>query len=124
MSKILVIEDDMDNLELVRLLLSNAGHEVLAASDGRKGLKTIQTEKPDLILLDLTIPEIDGWKMAGMLKEDPATRETPLVALTAHTLPGDRRRALEAGCDGYISKPIDVPNFAAEVGKYLSEDKS
>jgi CheY-like chemotaxis protein len=119
MSKILVIEDNADNLELVRFLLNNAGHEVLTACDGVAGLKIIREDHPHLILLDLAIPEIDGWEMAGILKRDPETKDVPLIALTAHTLPGDRRRALDAGCDGYISKPIDVAKFVETVEGFL-----
>lgn len=121
MGKILVIEDNADNLELVRFLLQNAGHEVYTARDGRTGLQAAFDKMPDLILLDLAIPEVDGWEAARQLKENAETRHIPLVALTAHTLPGDRRKAMEAGCDGYLPKPIDVPNFPAEVEKYLAK---
>ena len=121
--KILVIEDNRDNFELVSFLLKRTGHDVIEASDGQAGLELVQNELPDLVLLDLAIPEIDGWEVARILKSDPKTAHIPLVALTAYTLPGDRRRAFEAGCDGYISKPINVANFSEEVDKYLNSTR-
>ena len=116
---IVFIEDDADNLELVHILLDRAGFEVLTAMDGRKGLELIQEKLPELVLLDLTIPEIDGWQLAHRLKADPHTQSIKVVALTAHAQPGDRKRALESGCDGYIAKPLDVHNFAAQIRAYL-----
>jgi two-component system cell cycle response regulator DivK len=118
---ILVIEDNFDNLELVRFILSQAGYSVLAAADGRTGLSLARQELPDLVLLDLTIPELDGWHVASELKGDPATAGICVVALTAHTLPGDRKRALDSGCDGYISKPLDLPNFVGEIADLLAK---
>jgi two-component system, cell cycle response regulator DivK len=116
---IAVVEDDADNLELVHILLDQAGFQVLTAMDGQSALELIREKLPDLVLLDLTIPEIDGWHLAHRLKADPQTQSIKLVALTAHTLPGDRKRALESGCDGYITKPLDVRNFAAQIRSYL-----
>ncbi len=119
MSKILVVEDNQDNMDLVCFLLRNAGHEVLEALDGIKGLKIVEEDRPDLILLDLAIPEIDGWQIAETLKSNPDTDAIPVIAFTAHTLPGDRRRALEAGCNGFISKPISVETFIGQVEEHL-----
>ncbi|MGD0004152.1 MAG: response regulator [Anaerolineaceae bacterium] len=116
---IVLVEDDVDNLELVQILLDRAGFEVLTAMDGRRGLELIQEKLPELVLVDLTIPEIDGWHLAHQLKADPHTQSIKVVALTAHALPGDRKRALESGCDGYITKPLDVHNFAAQIRAYL-----
>ncbi len=118
---ILVIEDNFDNLELVRFVLNQAGYHVLTAADGRTGLSVARQELPDMVLLDLTIPELDGWKVASELKGDPATAGMCVVALTAHTLPGDRKRAFESGCDGYISKPLDLPNFVSEIAALLEK---
>ncbi len=118
-SSILIIEDDPDNLELVRFLLDSAGYTVFKAVNGSSGLEIIRREKPDMVLLDLTIPEIDGWSLASQLKSDPETNHIRVVALTAHTLPGDRKRAMDSGCDGYITKPLDVPNFAAQIEAYF-----
>lgn len=117
--RILVIEDNVDNLELVRFLLERAGFAVLSAQGGCSGLQVAREQLPDLVLLDLTLPEMDGWEVVDLLKKDPATAALPVVALTAHTLPGDRQRALDAGCDGYISKPLDVAGFALEIEGYL-----
>lgn len=116
---ILIIEDDPDNLELVRFLLDNAGFQVYKAANGSAGLEIIHSKKPMLVLLDLTIPEIDGWSLASQLKANPETALIRVVALTAHTLPGDRKRALDSGCDGYITKPLDVPNFIEQIEGYL-----
>ncbi len=118
--RILVIEDNTDNLELVQFLLEKDGYEVFSAFDGRQGLEMARQLLPDMILLDLTLPAIDGWSLARMLKDDPATQIIKILALTAHALPGDRRKALEAGCDGYLSKPLDVASFNKEIGKYFS----
>jgi len=103
--RVLLVEDNEDNFELVRFLLERAGYVVLGARNGKEGLKKAGREHPDLILMDLSLPEMDGWAAARAIKADPKTRQIPLLALTAHTLPGDRKRAIEAGCDGYISKP-------------------
>jgi len=109
--RILVVEDNMDNYELVRFILARAGYDVFLAMNGRDGVAAARFQKPDLILMDLTMPEMDGWLAAEKLKADDVTRSIPLFALTAHTLPSERKRALEAGCDGYVSKPIHMASF-------------
>jgi two-component system, cell cycle response regulator DivK len=119
MGGILVIEDNPDNLELVRFLLEQAGYVVTGVSDGSLGLAAVRENKPDLVLLDMSLPGMDGWKVAQQIKADSQTASTLIVALTAHTLPGDRKRALDAGCDGFISKPLDVPNFLNQVSSFL-----
>ena len=121
MARILVIEDNEDNLELVRILLAQNGHSVLTAMDGHAGLELALNTLPDLILLDLTIPGLDGWTLATCLKQDPATAGIVVVALTAHTLPGDRKKALDSGCDGYLTKPLDVPHFGAKINEFLAK---
>lgn len=108
---ILVVEDNMDNYELVRFILERAGYDVFLAMNGRDGVSAARVQKPDLILMDLTMPEMDGWLAAERLKADEATKLIPLYALTAHALPSERKRALEAGCDGYVSKPIHMAGF-------------
>lgn len=120
-NRILVIEDNADNLELVRFLLEQAGFQVISAMDGLDGLEKARSLKPDLVLLDMSLPELDGWHLAKQLKESPETAHIPIIALTAHTLPGDRRRALEAGCDGFISKPLNVARFASQIQEYLNQ---
>jgi two-component system, cell cycle response regulator DivK len=117
--RVLLVEDNEDNFELVRYLLERAGYDVLAGYDGQEGLDVARRELPDLILMDLSLPVIDGWAAAQILKADPLTSHIPLMALTAHTLPGDRKRAMESGFDGYISKPIDVVRFGENISKTL-----
>ena len=108
---ILVVEDNMDNYELVRFILERAGYDVFLAVNGRDGVAAARLQKPDLILMDLGMPGMDGWLAAEKLKGDDVTKSIPLYALTAYTLPNERKRALEAGCDGYVSKPIHMNAF-------------
>ncbi len=108
---ILVVEDDMDNYELVRFVLERAGYDVFLAVNGRDGVSAARLQKPDLILMDLGMPEMDGWIAAEKIRSDETIRSIPLYALTAHTLPRERLRAINAGCDGYISKPINIDGF-------------
>ncbi|MBN2386054.1 MAG: response regulator [Anaerolineales bacterium] len=119
--RILVVEDDADNLQLVCILLETAGHEVLTSRSGQEGLDLVRQEHPDLVVMDLSLPEVDGWTAARELKADPQTAVVPLLALTAHTLPGDRKRALEAGFDGYISKPINIAVLIETVSRTLEQ---
>ncbi len=119
LARVLVVEDNEDNLQLVRFLLERDNYVVLCAHNGREGLALARQELPNLILMDLSLPEVDGWEAALQLKADAATALIPLWALTAHTLPGDRQKALATGFDGYISKPIDVANFGENILKAL-----
>src|SRR5690349_13659642 len=109
--RILVVEDNIDNYELVRFVLERAGYDVFLAMNGRDGVAAARLQQPDLILMDLGMPEMDGWRAAEKLKAEDTTKSIPLYALTAYTLPGERKRALEAGCDGYVSKPIHMNGF-------------
>ena len=109
--RILIVEDNMDNYELVRFVLERDGYDVFLAVNGRDGVDAARLQKPDLILMDLGMPEMDGWTASQKLKSDEATKSITLYALTAHTLPQDRKRAMQAGCDGYVSKPIRVQSF-------------
>ena len=118
--RILVVEDNMDNYELVRFILERAGYDVFLAVNGRDGVDAARFQKPDLILMDLGLPEMDGWLAAQKLKSDEATRSILLYALTAHTLPGERKRAIQAGCDGYVSKPIHVEGFLGLIESALA----
>jgi two-component system, cell cycle response regulator DivK len=117
---VLVVEDDEDNRHLVVFLLKTGGLEVIEADDGREGLAKAQHHHPDLILLDMSIPEINGWDLARLLKANPDTRNICVVALTGHTQAGDRQKALDAGCDGYISKPLDTLTFIQQVTEFLN----
>jgi two-component system cell cycle response regulator DivK len=121
--RILVVEDNIDNYELVRFILERAGYDVFLAVNGRDGVAAARLQKPDLILMDLTMPGMDGWLAAEKLKADDATRAIPLYALTAHTLPSERKRALEAGCDGYVSKPIHMALFLDVIKNALDRKK-
>ena len=121
---ILVVEDNIDNYELVRFILERAGYEVFLAMNGRDGVAAARVQKPDLILLDLTMPEMDGWLAAKKLKADDATKSIPLYALSAHTLPSDRKRALEAGCDGYVSKPIHMAGFLEMIERAFGDKET
>jgi len=109
--RILVVEDNMDNYQLVRFILERAGYDVFLAVNGRDGVDAARLQRPDLILMDLGMPEMDGWIATEKLKSDDATKSIPLYALTAHTLPTERKRAILAGCDGYVSKPIHMQGF-------------
>jgi len=109
--RILVVEDNMDNYQLVRFILERAGYDVFLAVNGRDGVDAARLQKPDLILMDLGMPEMDGWIATEKLKSDDATKSIPLYALSAHTLPNERKRAILAGCDGYVSKPIHMQGF-------------
>jgi two-component system cell cycle response regulator DivK len=109
--RILVVEDNMDNYQLVRFILERAGYDVFLAVNGRDGVDAARLQRPDLILMDLGMPEMDGWIATEKLKSDDTTKSIPLYALTAHTLPVERKRALLAGCDGYVSKPIHMEGF-------------
>ena len=119
LSRILVIEDNEDNLSLMRMLLERANYEVLAATNGFKGLELARAEQPELILLDLAMPEMDGWEVAKKLKNDIVTRDIPIIAVTAHALPRDRDLAFQSGCNAFIVKPFSVAKLISEIEKLL-----
>ena len=119
MSKILVIEDNPDNMELAVFLLRSAGHIVSSAIDAEAGLALAREVRPDLILMDIQLPGMDGLEVTRLLKRDEATRTIPVVALTALVMKGDEERIRAAGCDGYIGKPIGVQNFLATIAAQL-----
>jgi two-component system cell cycle response regulator DivK len=114
-ARILVIEDSPTNMKLVRLLLEGSGHEVLGAEDAPTGIALAQRENPDLILIDIQLPGMDGLTATGLLRGDPATQKLKIVALTALAMKGDEERILAAGCDAYIAKPIHSTSFLARV---------
>jgi two-component system cell cycle response regulator DivK len=123
-TRILVMEDDADTQGMMRFMLEYKGFEVLVAKDGKHGLEIAHHDKPDLILLDLAMPELDGWSVAHQLKGDPETKAIPVIAVTAYTMSSDRRMALNAGCDGFVGKPMNVPEFMAEIEKFLGKSKT
>jgi CheY-like chemotaxis protein len=115
--KILVIEDNQQNLYLMRYLLEDCGYEVFEAMDGKEGIEKAASINPDLILLDIQLPTMDGYAVARSLRQNNQLAKTPIVAVTSYAMPGDREKALEAGCSGYIEKPIDPDTFPAQVEK-------
>jgi two-component system cell cycle response regulator len=119
MSLVLVVDDNPTNLDLMLYLLKAFGHAPLAAHDGQEGIDIAKRERPDLILMDIHMPGLDGYEAARMLRSDPALRDTPLVAVTALAMVGDREKILEAGFDGYIAKPIDPEAFVGLVDGFL-----
>jgi CheY-like chemotaxis protein len=108
MQKILIIEDNEMNRDMLARRLERRGFEVSTAEDGRTGLALARTQQPDLILLDMSLPEMDGWEVARTLKRDSGTQNIPVIALTAHAMTGDRETALNAGCEDYDTKPVDM----------------
>ena len=119
--RILIVEDNMDNYQLVRFILERAGYDVFLAVNGRDGVDAARLQQPDLILMDLGMPEMDGWIATEKLKSDDVTKSSPLYALSAHTLPTERKRAILAGCDGYVSKPIDRGNLYESIETVLKK---
>lgn len=120
MPKILYVEDNDDNVFVMRGRLPRAGFEVIVATDGEQGVVMAETEKPDLILMDLRLPGIDGWEATRRIKAAPATKAIPIIALSAHAMAGDREKALEAGCDDYDTKPVDFPKLLEKIQTILA----
>jgi len=117
--KILVIEDNEQNLYLVRFILEQSGYEVFAALDGESGIEMAVSLKPDLILLDIQLPMMDGHAVARNLRQNTDLADTPIVAVTSYAMAGDREKVMEAGCNGYIEKPIDPDTFMTQVEQHL-----
>ena len=117
--KILIVEDDPKSLYLVRFLLEQAGFTVVEAGDGEEALEKAAEETPDLILMDMQLPKLDGYEATKRIKADAQLRHIPVIALTAYAMKGDREKTLAAGCSSYIEKPIDPTTFVEEVKKYL-----
>jgi two-component system cell cycle response regulator DivK len=122
--RILVVEDNPMNLELVRDILTAEGYEVLEAADGATGVAIATLERPALILMDLQLPRLDGLEAARLIRADPRLAGIPIVAVTAHAMKGDDEKARAAGCDGFVTKPIQVRDFVATVAAFLKGTKS
>jgi two-component system cell cycle response regulator DivK len=118
--KILLVEDQEMNRDMLSRRLKKRGYDVLIAVDGAEGLEKARTDSPDLILMDMSLPVIDGWEATRTLKADEATRGIPVVALTAHAMSTDRERALEAGCNAYETKPVELPRLLETIEKLLA----
>jgi len=117
--KLLIVEDNQDNRELAIKVLKNKGYEIIEAVDGEEAIEKAISEKPDLILLDISLPKLDGYEVAKRLKSMEEFREIPIVAFTAHAMKGDREKVIAGGFEGYISKPINVREFPDQIRLYL-----
>lgn len=117
---ILYIEDNPENRLLIRRILQAEGYNVLEAEDASDALEMLREHHPDLILMDINLPEIDGYALTSQIKSTPGMDNVPIVALTANVMKGDRERTIRAGCDGYIQKPIDVDTLPVQISRYLS----
>lgn len=120
-SRILVVEDNPDNRILIADVLDSMDYEVIIATDGEEGVKKASSDRPDLILMDISLPQMDGLTATRHIKEMPDLKHIPIIALTAHAMVGDRERALEAGCDDYVSKPIDLKELATKLTHFLGQ---
>lgn len=118
--KILIIEDNDKNRKLVRVVLKARGYEIVEAADARTALEVLQHDMPDLILMDMGLPEMDGFELTGMIKRNKTMRNIPIIAVTAHAMKGEKEKFLEGGCDEYVSKPIDINKFPAIVERILA----
>lgn len=121
MAKILVVEDNEMSRDVLTRRLARQGHELIAAPDGKTGLALARSANPDLILMDLQVPEIDGWETTRYLKGDAATRHIRIIALSAHALESDREKALQAGCDDFATKPVDFAKLLYKIDSALQE---
>ena len=117
--RILVVEDQEDNRRIVRDLLTKAGYEMIEAVNGEEGVAMAQTERPDLILMDIQLPGVDGYEATRRIKADPALRQIPIIAVTSYALSGDDAKAQEAGCDAYVTKPFSPRVLLAKVREYV-----
>jgi CheY-like chemotaxis protein len=115
MPRILYVEDNEDNVYMLRRRLAKLGYEMIVAEDGEKGVAAARRERPDLILMDLSLPVLSGWEAAKRLKSSEETRAIPIIALSAHALDGERDKALAAGCDDFETKPVDLPRLLEKI---------
>jgi two-component system cell cycle response regulator DivK len=119
MSKILLVEDNEMNRDMLMRRLERKGFEVVIAIDGKAGINMASSSNPDIILMDLSLPVMDGWEATRRIKADPATQSIPVIALTAHAMAGDEQKALQAGCDDYDTKPIDLKRLLGKIENLL-----
>ena len=122
LKKVLVVEDDQDNREMVLKVLKHNGYQAVEAVDGQEAIEKAKAENPDLILLDLYIPKMDGYEVTRRLKGDRDLKHIPIIALTAHAMKGNREEALAAGCDGYIAKPINIRELPQQIEHFLKRN--
>jgi len=121
MSKILLVEDNEMNRDMLSRRLERKGFEVVIAVDGQAGIDMASSASPDIILMDLSLPVIDGWEATRQIKANPATKSIPIIALTAHAMAGDEKKALDAGCDDYDTKPVNLNRLLEKIGNLLGD---
>jgi CheY-like chemotaxis protein len=119
MKKVLVIEDNDNNLYLMRFLLTQLGVVVMEARDGKAGVELAKQEPPDLILMDIQLPVLDGYAATRLIREDPVLKDVPIIAVTSYAMVGDKEKAIEAGCTAYVEKPINPDTFVREIERFL-----
>ena len=122
MARLLLVEDNEMNRDMLSRRLKRRGHEILIALDGQEGIELARAEKPDLILMDMSLPVMDGWTATRKLKEDAATGHIPILGLSAHAMSGDQDKALEAGCDDYDTKPVDLDRLLKKIDSLLNRN--
>jgi CheY-like chemotaxis protein len=122
--KILYVEDNEDNIFMLKNRLTRAGHTVVIANDGAQGVAMASSERPDIILMDLSLPVLDGWQATRQIKAAPDIKHIPVIALTANAMAGDREKALAAGCDDYDTKPVELPRLLGKIKSLVERDGS
>ena len=122
MPKILIVEDNEMNRDMLSRRLIRRGYEVVIAIDGDQGVAVVKSARPDLVLMDMSLPTVDGWEATKRLKADPLTRGIPIIGLSAHAMAGDREKAMEVGCDDYDTKPVDLPRLLQKIETLLVAD--
>ena len=123
MTKVLVVEDNEMNRDMLSRRLTRRGFQVIFAVDGQQGVDLARSERPDIILMDMSLPVIDGWEATRRVKSDDATRGVPIIGLTAHAMAGDREKAIEAGCDDYDTKPVELERLIGKMERLLGAGK-
>ena len=118
---VLLVEDNEDNLIVYRTILDHVGYRVIEARDGEEGVARARSDRPDLILMDVSLPKMDGWEATRRIKADEATRQIPIIAVTAHALDDDREKATQVGCDGYLAKPVAPRRVVEEVERFIGK---
>jgi CheY-like chemotaxis protein len=119
MPKILIIDDNEENRDALSRRLQRRGFQVVLAEDGLEGIEKVRLEKPDIVLMDMNMPKLDGWEATRQLKADPATRNVPIIAVTSHAMSGDRERSLEVGCADYHTKPVEMAKLLGQIEAIL-----
>ncbi len=122
MAKILIVEDNELNRDMLSRRLERRGFDVVIGTDGQQGVDMAASERPALILMDMSLPVVDGWEATRRIKADPATQSIPIIALTAHAMSGDREKAIEAGCDDYDTKPVELDRLLTKINSFLEAD--